>query len=618
MKMKMWMISAALLAAATLQARSRELRVEPPCWWTGMKTELQLMLYGENLRGAQVRTSDERLRITAVHEADSPNYLFVDVAVPADLPAGEYSFSVKPLKGRAYSFDYPISARREGSAGRVGYGQDDVVYLLMPDRFANGDPTNDSTDDTAEKADRTRNGSRHGGDLEGIRLHLDYIADLGATVVWPTPLLLDNEPTGSYHGYACADYYRVDPRFGTNELYRQVVAEAHGKGLKFIQDVVPNHCGTAHWWMKDLPFRDWIHTFDEFTRSNFALSTHSDPYASEYDRRLNISGWFDTSMPDMNLANPYLLQYFVQWAVWWIEYADLDGLRVDTYPYSDKHRIAEWTSRILSEYPNLTIVGECWVNSPAEVAYWEAGHPNADGYSSALTMVMDFPLQASLTAALKDNAQDPGWGEGIRRVYNTVGMDYVYADPFRLLTFISNHDTPRPAHEFGGRADRMMNAATLLLTLRGIPQWYVGDELMFRSADGTVGHPQERIDFPGGWPDDRVSLFDASGRTPEQQQVYEHTRRLMQWRKTSLAVRRGSLRHFLPEHNAYVYFREYEDELVMVAVNNADRPYTVNWDIFAEIFGTEARSGKDILSGRTVTTGEKLEIPACSSAVIAF
>lgn len=332
--------------ATVADATGEVTRIEPLSWWTGMQTPLQLLVAGERISDYDVRIEGGRgVKATAVHKADSPNYLFVDVAVDADAAPGTY-YLVFSKEGREFKAPYEIAARREGSAERGSFTTADMIYLLMPDRFANGDPANDSTPDTQEKADRNAFFGRHGGDIEGIRQHLDYISSLGATVIWPTPLLLDDEPEGSYHGYACADYYRIDPRFGTNESYRDFVAAAHEKGLKVIMDVVTNHCGTAHWWMRDLPFEDWIHQFPEYTGTNVCFSTNMDPNASKYDLNLQESGWFVPSMPDMNLDNPYVLRYFQQWAAWWTEYADLDGFRVDTYPYNEKGPMSEWCASV--------------------------------------------------------------------------------------------------------------------------------------------------------------------------------------------------------------------------------------------------------------------------------
>ncbi|MDR3266922.1 MAG: cyclomaltodextrinase N-terminal domain-containing protein, partial [Tannerella sp.] len=343
-------------------------RVEPLNWWVGMKTPFTLMLYGENLCDFDVSVVEKGIGIKNVRHAESPNYLFVDVSIDADVKAGDYTFILK--KGKTtLKQKYTLAERRKGSAERKSFTSADMIYLLMPDRFANGNPDNDSTNDTTEKADRKNMQGRHGGDLQGMIDHLDYIVDLGATAIWSTPLLLDNEPTVSYHGYACSDYYHIDPRYGSNELYKTFVTESHKRGLKVIFDIVTNHCGNAHWWIKDLPYKDWIHQFDKYTPSNHAASLNMDPNASKYDIEIFRNGWFDTIMPDMNLNNKDLLQYFKQYAIWWIEYADLDGLRVDTYPYNDKIPMSEWCKTLVLEYPNMNIVGECWTYVKSQLAY---------------------------------------------------------------------------------------------------------------------------------------------------------------------------------------------------------------------------------------------------------
>ena len=363
-------------------------RVEPPCWWAGMKTDLQLLVQGPSISDYDVRIFGDA-EVTGVHKAESPNYLFVDVKV-----GGPGACSIVFVKDGEYAFKVPyqIGERREGSAERKGFSSADMVYLIMPDRFANGDPSNDNTPDTADKVDREKLAGRHGGDIKGIMDHLDYIADLGATAIWNTPLLEDNEPRESYHGYACSNYYRIDPRFGDNEMYCELVRQSHARGIKMIMDIVTNHCGSAHWWMKDLPFQDWVHQWPEYTHSNCNFAMQNDPNSATIDQINMQSGWFDTSMPDMNLDNPYLLQYFKQWAVWWIEYADLDGLRVDTYPYNEKVPMSQWCAAVRKEYPNINIVGEVWTSNIAQLA-------------GANTITFDQPL--TLTS---NNAQDITFG----------------------------------------------------------------------------------------------------------------------------------------------------------------------------------------------------------------
>ena len=636
-----------LSSFASATGMQEGLRVEPPCWWTGMETPLTLMIHAPGLSGAGVSVASDGITVKAVHYAESPNYLFVDLEIADNLTPGEYTFTINYPDGKTGTFAYSIGERREGSRDRQGFGPSDVVYLLMPDRFANGDRKNDSSPLTSEKSNRRSPVGRHGGDLQGIMDHLDYLADLGVTAVWPTPITLDNEPAYSYHGYACSDYYQIDPRYGSNELYRSLVAAAHEKGIKFIQDIVPNHSGTAHWWYKDLPFKDWIHQHPEFTRSNYAMSTQSDPHAARIDLAGCVDGWFDTSMPDMNLSNPYCLQYYIQLAVWWIEYADLDGIRVDTYPYTVKEDISAWTAGILKEYPEFTLVGECWFHNPLQIAYWEgcrtadgSFRTNRDGFTSHLPMVMDFYLTENMAPAFTQN-DSLGYDDGIKRIYNAVSMDFAYYDPGRLLTFLTNHDMERPFIRFGAYKDddatvlaRMKNATTLLLTMRGVPQWYYGDEILMHGPEEMIGKGDAwwRTDFPGGWSGDRTNAFTSEGRTDMQNDMFNHTRTLMQWRKGSKAVTEGKLTHFMPLGdlvNTYVYFRYTPDfsDVVMVVINNGVELVTLDWCRYDEIFQKAAAAlgkepgtfaGRNILTGDEVLYGENLIVPGMTSVVVQF
>ena len=593
-------------------AGTRVGRVEPLSWWTGMKTPLQLMVCGDGISRYDVRIEGGKgVKAGAVHKADSPDYLFVDVEISPDAAPGTY-YIVFDDGTDKFKYSYEIAARSEGSAERGSFSTADMVYLIMPDRFANGDPSNDATDDTAEKPDRDGFFGRHGGDIQGIIDHLDYISDLGATAVWCTPLLLDDEPEGSYHGYACADYYRIDPRFGSNGLYREFVGKAHEKGLKVIMDIVTNHCGTAHWWMKNLPFEDWVHVFPEYTGTNVCFSTNMDPNASKYDLNLQESGWFVPSMPDMNLDNPFVLQYFKQWAVWWIEYAGLDGFRVDTYPYNEKKPMSEWCAAVLEEYPGFNIVGECWTSSIPQLAYWQGGNANRDGFDSHLPSIMDFPLQEAICKGLPTDSQ--AWGEGMVRVYDCLSHDFVYHDLSRMMIFVGNHDMDRIGDVLRHNADRQKIAIAMMATMRGIPQMFYGDEMMFVSKDRSQGHGGLRVDFPGGWAGDKMDLFTAEGRAraagntdgepvPEgfAADMYDYTRTLFEWRKGKKVIHAGRTMHFLTRDNTYAYFRYDDTDAVFVFINNSRGKKHIPWSHYAEI-------ADGLHDGRNVLTGESAEV----------
>ena len=590
--------------------------VEPLSWWVGMNTPLQLMINGEGISAFDVTILPEGqgVAVAEVHKADSPNYLFVDVTISDDAVAGEYTLRFSDGK-RRYDRSYVIAERAEGSRLRESFTTADFVYLIMPDRFANGDPENDSTDDTVEKVMRSNPGRRHGGDLQGMIDHLDYIADLGATAIWSTPLLLDNENGASYHGYSCSDYYLIDPRYGSNELFKEYVDQCHERGLKVIMDIVPNHSSTSHWWYGDQPFEDWTHQWDKYTQSNWTFSTNMDFNASKSDLYQMESGWFDRSMADMNLDNPYLLHYFKQWTVWWIEYSGLDGFRVDTYPYNEKMPMSQWCKAVMDEYPNFNIVGEVWTSSIPQLAYWQGGNDNKDGFDSHLKSIMDFPLHDAIRAAMTESG-NCGWGQGMTRVYDVLSHDFVYHDLSNMMIMAANHDTDRIGDVCEGDARRMKIVHTLLATLRGMPQMLYGDELMFRSTDRSKGHPTLRVDFPGGWPGDRINLFDRAQHTGAAKEVYDYTRQIMNWRKSKDVIHNGKTLHFIDRDNTYAFFRYNDDEVVFVYINNTNNERVVPWERYSEI-----SEGLD--EGRNVITGESvamsgLKVAPMSALVVEF
>lgn len=565
----------------------RVAHIEPPCWWTGMKTPLQLMVNGEGISEWDVSIEGGRgVKVTGVHKADSPNYLFVDVAIDKNAAPGSYNL-VFTREGERFSVPYRIESRREGSAQRESFSTSDAIYLLMPDRYSDGDPSNNSVETLNEGLDMADYFGRHGGDIQGIEDHLDYIADLGFTALWCTPLLEDNEVVESYHGYACTDYYKIDARLGSNRKYREMVRLAHERGLKVIMDIVTNHSGIHHWWYGDLPFKDWIHTWPEYTHSNCSFSVQNDPYVSQHDKANMEGGWFDVAMADNNLDNPFLLQYFKQWAVWWIEWADLDGLRVDTYPYNEKEPMSRWCASLRSEYPRLNIVGECWTTNIAQAAYWQDGAGNKDGFNSNLPSIMDFCLHDALCRSINTDRED--WENGLSLLYQSLAGDYYLADPANVMVFPGNHDTARLADVCRGDLGRIKMAMALMATVRGYPQIFGGDEIAQRSADLSQGHGGLRVMFDDGWADD-----------PDAAALHDYMRALLRWRKGSKAVQEGRTLHFLSRDNTYAYFRYTPDEAVFVYLNNNPEPRQVPWEDYAEITATLKGEARDVLSGGTV------------------
>ena len=615
--------------AAVADADAQQVtRVEPLSWWTGMKMPLQLLIQGENISEYNVAIEGGAgVSVEKVTKADSPNYLFVDVKIASNADPGTY-YIVFSKDGQSFKYPYEIAARAEGSAERKSFTTADMIYLIMPDRFANGDTSNDSTEDTDDKYARHELFGRHGGDIQGIINNLDYISDLGATAIWCTPLLEDNQPEHSYHGYACTDYYHIDSRFGTNDLFKEYVDKAHEKDIKIIMDIVPNHAGSAHWWMKDTPFKDWYHVFDKYTGSNIAFSTNMDPNASKQDLYIQESGWFDRSMVDMNLDNPFVLRYFQQWAIWWIEWSGLDGFRVDTYPYNEKDPMSEWCAAVMNEYPNFNIVGEVWTASIPQLAYWQGGNNNKDGFDSHLKSVMDFPLHDALRAGL--NEDYPGWGQGMTRVYETLSHDFVYHDLSNMMIFPGNHDTDRLGDVLRKNPKRVKIAMAMMATMRGYPQIFAGDELMFTSCDLSMGHGGLRVDFPGGWPGDEMDLFSAEGRAkaakntdglavPQGQaaDLFNYVSHLFQWRKTKEVIHNGKTMHFITRDNTYGYFRYNDTDVVFVYVNNSPEPKNVPWTYYSEI-SEGLQGGVNVVTGEPCEVSDATVVPSQSILIVEY
>lgn len=578
-----------------LSAKPAIQQVEPLCWWTNMSCPLTLMLHGTDLRDAEVsiqqvvggkvmRGQCLGLVVRGQHNAESDNYLFVDLDVRE---VGTYRITLKKGSKKA-TCDYTILEREAGSRDRLSFSSADMIYLIMSDRFVDGDESNNTTKFTQEAAAKDNIHGRWGGDIQGIINSLDHISELGATAIWPTPLLEDNEAAWSYHGYACSDYYHIDPRFGSNDLYKQMVARAHEKGIKVLMDMVPNHCGGQHWWIKDLPYHDWINQFPEFTNTINQFTANYDINASEYDRQLSNRGWFDRPMPDMNLENPDLLQYFKQWAIWWIEFANLDGLRVDTYPYIEKMPASEWCKAIRNEYPNINIVGECWTRPASAVAYWQADVRNFDGFNSNLPSVMDFPTAEAIRGALADEGK--GWGRGLTAVYESLTNDYQYADVNKLLLFLDNHDMDRINDVVMDKDPRRTKIAyALLATMRGIPQVLYANEYDCHSADLSMGHSTLRMPLPS-----------ADTLHQEQKDMFEYMSRLFQWRKSEPIIHHGRTMHFLSRDNTYAFFRYTDEGAVFVFANASSEAKTIPTTHYKEMLSRYQAVGENVLSREPV------------------
>ena len=601
-----------LLAAA--QAPEID-RVDPPFWWTDMeRPTLELMVYGEDIGDTRVQMADyPGVSLERVTQVENPNYAFVRLRIAEAAEPGTLTLRFEHEDGTV-TRDYDLRSRREPGTYAQGFSSEDVIYLLMPDRFANGNPENDSIPGLMEGVDRSDPNARHGGDFAGIQERLGYIDDLGMTAIWMTPIFENDMPAeyGAYHGYAATDMYQVDPRFGSNDKFRSLVSATHDRGMKVIMDMIHNHVGRQHWWMDDPPTSDWFHDQDTYGQTNYRGSAATDPYASEHDRDKLVNGWFVPSMPDLNQDNELLATYLIQNTLWWIESTGIDGIRMDTYLYADKEYMSDWTSAVLEEYPDFNIVGESWVNTVPHEAYWQdnfQGHP--DGYDSDLPSVTDFPLHFAMREAF---TQDFGWTSGLRRLYYTLAQDHVYPEPNKLVTFLDNHDTSRFFSAIGENEDEFKLGYTFLMTTRGIPQVYYATELMQPMLD-VDGDGAKRPDMPGGWSDDDRSVFTEEGRTARENEAHDFVTNLTTWRADADVIHHGELTHYIPAENTYVYFRHDGDDSVMVVLNNAEEERALDLGRFEERLQGYTQ-GRDVIGGETVTLNDSLPVPAKTPMVL--
>jgi len=603
----------ALLFGFAARAHALEVeRIEPANWWVGMvHHRVELMVHGAGIAATTPRIDRAGVTLVEVQRTDSPNYLFATVDVAADAAPGEVAIEFLERGKVVATKAWRIDAREPGSAQRRGFGNADAIYLVTPDRFADGDPSNDSVAGLREAANRANPNGRHGGDLAGIRRHLDYIASMGFTQLWITPVLENDLPEYSYHGYAITDLYRTDPRMGSNDDYRALSREAKAQGIGLVMDVVLNHIGSGHWWMRDLPARDWINHPGRYVETNHRRTTIQDPHAAPEDRAQFVQGWFARVMPDLNQRNPHLARYLIQNSLWWIETAGLSGIREDTFGYADADFLSAWGKAILDEYPGFSMVGEEWSPNPAIVAHWQRGKSNPDGHVPYMPSMMDFPVHIALRDAL---SRPEGWDSGWVEVYEALANDFLYPDPGALVVFAENHDTPRLLAQLDGDVGLWKLAMAFVATTRGTPQFYYGSEVLLRGPkqrnDGEL-----RADMPGGWAGDAASAFTGEGLGAEQRDAQEWVRALFQWRKRTPVLHDGGLVHYAPQDGVYVYFRYDGQDTVMVALNRNPRTTPLALARFARFLpaGVHAR---DALGGKPVALGTSLELPAQSATIL--
>lgn len=615
MKKKICFALAALACVLAGQlAQAAEInRIEPPCWWVGMKNpELQIMVYGPGIGEAHVSVDYPGVRLKETVKTENPNYLFLYLDIEEDAAPGRMDLSFETAGGIMVR-EYELLPRST-KPGAMGFSGADVLYLITPDRFANGDPSNDTLE--GARVDRSRSGGRHGGDIRGVTDHLDYIFDLGVTAIWLNPV--QKNSANSYHGYAISDFYAVDPRFGTMDDYVEMIDKAHEMGLKVVMDMIFNHCGSAHWWMEDLPTSDWLNVNNEFVQTNHQKWTAVDPHAAPSERSGFTDGWFNRGMPDLNQRNPLLATYLIQSSIWWIEYARIDGIRQDTHPYMDLQFGADWCNAVLTEYPDFNIVGETWYPVGSGFpAWWQRGS-KLNPVDTGLKTVMDFNLAFIVPDAFNE-ANDPsdGASKGLFNIYVSLANDFLYEDTENILIFLDNHDLSRFARKDDAGLDKYRQGVAFILTTRGIPQIYYGTELLFtgtkNEGDGII-----RKDMPGGWQGDERSVFTSEGRTDMENEAWNYMSTILNWRKTSEAVKHGDLIQYAPLReygDCYVYARIKGDETVLVVLNGSDKAAELEMGRYSDVIRDYA-AGTDVVTGQTFSLTEKLPVPARGAYIL--
>lgn len=589
--------------------------VEPAFWWAGMKNpELQILIYGQDIARSDVSITSKTARIKETVRLENYNYVLLYLDLSNAQPE---KFDIVFQQGKDKKMvPYEIKQRKAGSSQRVGFNSSDVLYLIMPDRFANGDTSNDVVKGMLEpKVDRNEQYARHGGDFKGIADHLDYIQDLGVTAIWLNPILENDMPQGAYHGYAITDYYKVDRRFGSNEEFVDLVDKSHAKGMKIVMDMIFNHCGSHHIFFTDMPSKDWFNFPNQYIQTSYKTATQYDPYVAASDKKLAIDGWFVETMPDLNQRNRHVAQYLIQNSIWWIEYGGIDGIRQDTHPYADFDMMSRWCKEVTDEYPDFNIVGETWYHSNVAIAYWQKDSKLAAPRNSNLRSVMDFPLLDNMEKAFDE---ETNWDQGLSRLYEYLGQDVVYENPLELLIFLDNHDTSRffKTVEETDNINRYKQAITFLLTTRGIPEIYYGTEIMMAAAKSD-GDGNLRRDFPGGWPGDKENAFSSGSRTAKQNEAFDFMRNLLHWRKGNDVIAKGTLKHFAPTNGVYLYERKLNNKSVVVILNGVSAERKLDLSHYKEVL--PKNQAKDVLTGNIIDlSGATLTINSRNALVLEF
>lgn len=591
--------------------------VHPPNWWIGFENQnLQLLVKGKKISTYELDIKYPGVKIKQIYKADSPNYLFIDLFISKKTKPGVFKLKFKK-ENNLLTYDYKLDFKRTFSNQSQGFDSSDVIYLITPDRYANGDYSNDIINDLHEnKIDRKDDYARHGGDLRGIFKNIDYIKEMGFTSIWLNPVLINDMKEGSYHGYATTDYYTVDPRFGTLEEYIYLSKVSAGNSIKLIKDIIVNHCGLYHWWMDDLPFKDWLNNQEIFLTStesnieentiysNHRRSTIQDIYAAEVDYRGMLDGWFVSTMPDLNQRNAFMAEYLIQNSIWWIETLNLSGIRQDTYPYAEKKFLKNWAGRIMKEYPKFNIVGEEWSYNPLRIAYWQDGNKNKDGYESNLKSVMDFAMQKAIFEGIHERED---WNTGLIKIYENLANDFYYKDPSSLLIFNDNHDMSRIYTQMNEDMVKTKMAISLMLILPRIPQILYGTEILMQDTANPGDHGLIRTDFPGGWDNDKVNAFTQQGLQKEQIEMQEFLKKILNFRKKSSAIHKGKTIHFSPKDGVYILFRINNDETTFLIINKNQSSVNISLDHYKEL-DLKGKMFKNIISNENFTWDKSLEL----------